>query len=92
MNAAEITAQQEQARKAQEAFAKAQELHMILNNLEKVDDEGRRSGLMDTLCSKEDVLSLPEHANPPSIQTGELTVNLLKHQVCIIACKVLQSD
>ncbi|TFK94573.1 hypothetical protein K466DRAFT_509225 [Polyporus arcularius HHB13444] len=72
--------QQEAARKQQEQFAKAQELKQILDNLEKVNDEGRRASLLDTLCSVDDVLGLPVHPNPPSIATGELTVNLLKHQ------------
>ncbi|KIP02391.1 hypothetical protein PHLGIDRAFT_297330 [Phlebiopsis gigantea 11061_1 CR5-6] len=71
---------EETMRKQQEAFAKARELQQILNNLEKVDDEGRRTSLLDTLCSTEDVLALPVHANPPGIQSGDLKVNLLKHQ------------
>jgi SWI/SNF-related matrix-associated actin-dependent regulator of chromatin subfamily A3 len=78
---AQVAAQQEQQRKQQEAFAKAQELRQILNSLEKVDDEGRRSSLLDSLCSTEDVLALPTHPNPPGIQSGDLKVNLLKHQV-----------
>ncbi|KAI0779816.1 SNF2 family N-terminal domain-containing protein [Fomes fomentarius] len=73
-------AQQEALRKQQEAFAKAEELRTILNNLEKVDDEGRRASLLDTLCAVDDILGLPEHPNPPSISSGELRVNLLKHQ------------
>ena len=60
---------------------KAIELRQILDNLEKVDDEGRRSSLLDSLCSNEDILSLPLHPNPPSIESGELLTNLLKHQV-----------
>ncbi|OJT07139.1 Helicase-like transcription factor [Trametes pubescens] len=75
-----VRKQQEAQRKQQEAYEKAMELRQILNNLEKVDDEGRRSSLLDTLCSVDDVLSLPEHPNPPGIGTGELMVNLLKHQ------------
>ena len=39
---------------------KARELKQILDNLEKVDDEGRRSSLLDTLCDVDDVLALPE--------------------------------
>lgn len=74
-------AQQEAARKQAEAFARAAELRGILNNLEKVDDEGRRSSLLDTLCSVDDVLSLPVHPDPPGIEKGDLKVNLLKHQV-----------
>ncbi len=54
----------------------------MLSNLEKVDDEGRRSSLLDTLCSTEDVLDLPEHPSPPGIASGELRVDLLRHQVC----------
>ncbi len=73
--------QQEAVRKQQEAFAKAEELRTILNNLEKVDDEGRRASLLDTLCAVDDILGLPEHPNPPSVSSGELRVNLLKHQV-----------
>jgi SWI/SNF-related matrix-associated actin-dependent regulator of chromatin subfamily A3 len=72
----------EALRKQQEAFARAAELRQMLSNLEKVDDECRRSSLLDTLCSTEDVLSLPEHPNPPGIASGELRVDLLKHQVC----------
>lgn len=75
---------EEAMRKQQEAFAKARELQQILNNLEKVDDEGRRTSLLDTLCSTEDVLALPVHKNPPGIQSGDLKVNLLKHQVGVM--------
>ncbi|TBU43646.1 SNF2 family N-terminal domain-containing protein [Dichomitus squalens] len=73
-------AQQEAIRKQQEAFARAQELRQILNNLEKVDDEGRRASLLDTLCSVDDVLGLPVHPNPPGIASGLLKVDLLRHQ------------
>lgn len=66
----------------QEEFARAAELRQTLANLEKVNDEGRRGSLLDTLCSTEDVLNLPEHPNPPGIASGELRVDLLKHQVC----------
>src|SRR6266849_6018298 len=72
----------EALRKQQEEFARAAELRQMLSNLEKVDDEGRRSSLLDTLCSTEDVLGLPEHPNPPGIASGELRVDLLRHQVC----------
>lgn len=72
----------EALRKQQEAFTRAAELRQMLSNLEKVDDEGRRSSLLDTLCTTEDVLGLPEHPNPPGIASGELRVDLLKHQVC----------
>jgi SWI/SNF-related matrix-associated actin-dependent regulator of chromatin subfamily A3 len=72
----------EALRKQQEEFIRAAELRQMLSNLEKVDDEGRRSSLLDTLCSTEDVLGLPEHPNPPGIASGELRVDLLKHQVC----------
>lgn len=65
----------------QEALRKAAELKSMLNTLEKVDDESRRSSLLDNLCSTADVLQLPEHPNPPGIASGELIVNLLKHQV-----------
>ncbi|CAL1707747.1 unnamed protein product [Somion occarium] len=77
---AQSAAQLEAAQKQAEALARAAELRDILNNLEKVDDEGRRSGLLDTLCSTGDVLNLPQHENPPGLATGDLKVNLLKHQ------------
>ncbi|KAF8502088.1 SNF2 family N-terminal domain-containing protein [Russula emetica] len=70
----------EALRKQQEEFARAVELRQTLSNLEKVDDESRRSSLLDTLCSTEDVLGLPEHPNPPGIASGELRVDLLRHQ------------
>ncbi|KAF8897054.1 SNF2 superfamily protein [Gymnopilus junonius] len=74
-------AQQEAVRKQQEAIQKAAELKQILNGLEKVDDEGRRGSLLDTLCLNEDILNMPLYPNPPSIATGELKVDLLKHQL-----------
>lgn len=69
-------------RKQQEELARAAELRQTLANLDKVDDEGRRSSLLDTLCSTEDILDLPEYPNPPGIASGELRVDLLRHQVC----------
>jgi SWI/SNF-related matrix-associated actin-dependent regulator of chromatin subfamily A3 len=74
----------EAIRKQQEALQKAAELRQMLTNLEKVDDEGRRSSMLDTLCSADDVLNLPLHPSPPGILSGELTVDLLKHQVCLM--------
>lgn len=74
-------AQQEATRKRQEALQKAAELRQMLSTLEKVDDEGRRSSLLDTLCSTDDILNLPLHPSPPGIKNGELKVDLLKHQV-----------
>ncbi|KAJ3514328.1 hypothetical protein NLJ89_g2437 [Agrocybe chaxingu] len=71
----------EAIRKQQEALRKAAELRQMLNSLEKVDDEGRRSSLLDTLCSTDDILSLPLCPSPPGIASGELTVDLLKHQL-----------
>lgn len=76
-------AQQEAIRRQQEAFQRAQELRQILNNLDKVDDEGRRSSLLDTLCSVDDVLALPVHPSPPGLASGHLKVDLLRHQVSL---------
>lgn len=81
---AQAKAQQEAFKKQQESLAKAAELRSMLNNLEKVDDEGRRESLLDTLCSAEDVLNLPLHPDPPGTKSGQLNVDLLKHQVCPI--------
>ena len=81
-NASQTPAQIEAVRKQLEALQKAAELRQMLSNLEKVDDEGRRSSMLDTLCSVDDVLNLPLHPSPPGILSGELTVDLLKHQVC----------
>ncbi|TDL17295.1 hypothetical protein BD410DRAFT_794458 [Rickenella mellea] len=80
MTAEQAKRQRAQQLAQQEALRKAAELRQMLNNLEKVDDEGRRESLLDTLCSKDDVLNLPLHPNPPGIQSGDLVVNLLKHQ------------
>ncbi|KAG6873428.1 hypothetical protein C0995_015853 [Termitomyces sp. Mi166 len=73
-------AQQETIRKQQDSLRKAAELRQMLNSLEKVDDEGRRSSLLDTLCSNEDILNLPLHPSPPGLRNGNLQVDLLKHQ------------
>jgi SWI/SNF-related matrix-associated actin-dependent regulator of chromatin subfamily A3 len=73
--------QQEAAERQQDALQKAAELRQMLSTLEKVDDDGRRSSLLDTLCSKDDILNLPLHPNPPGLKNGDLRVDLLKHQV-----------
>ncbi|KAG8213634.1 snf2 family protein [Butyriboletus roseoflavus] len=80
MTSAQSEAQQEAIRKQNEAFVRAAELKEMLSGLERVDDEGRRTSLLDTLCSTDDILKLPVHANPPGIASGELVVDLLKHQ------------
>ncbi|EAU91423.2 hypothetical protein CC1G_01912 [Coprinopsis cinerea okayama7 len=66
--------------KQQEALRKAAELRQMLDSLEKIDDEGRRNSLLDTVCSKDDILNIPHHPNPPGTASGELKVDLLKHQ------------
>ncbi|KAF9565547.1 hypothetical protein CPC08DRAFT_815314 [Agrocybe pediades] len=73
--------QQEAIRKQQESLRKAAELKEMLSSLEKVDDEGRRNSLLDTLCSTDDVMNMPLYENPPGIATGEMTVDLMKHQL-----------
>ena len=74
-------AQEAIQKKLAEDMRKAVELRQVLDGLEKVSDEGRRASLLDQLLSTDDVLALPEHPNPPGIDAGNLTVNLLKHQV-----------
>ena len=74
-------AQEATQKKLAEDMRKAVELRQVLDGLEKVSDEGRRASLLDQLLSTDDVLALPEHPNPPGIDAGNLTVNLLKHQV-----------
>ena len=91
-NGSQTPAQIEALRKQQEVLQKAAELRQMLSNLEKVDDEGRRSSLLDTLCSIDDVLNLPLHPSPPGILSGELTVDLLNHQVCLWISPVNQAN
>ncbi|KAF4598505.1 hypothetical protein EYR38_006909 [Pleurotus pulmonarius] len=59
---------------------KSAELAQLLQGIEKVDDDKRRSAVLDVVCSVEDILELSLYPDPPSIDSGELTVNLLKHQ------------
>jgi len=75
--------QAEALQKQAEAIQKAQELREMLSNLQKIDDQGRRSSLLDTLCSAEDAFNLPVYSKAPGIASGQLTVDLLKHQVRI---------
>lgn len=82
--------QQEAILKQQEALRKAAELKQMIDGLEKVNDEGRRSSLLDNLCSTEDILSLPLHPDPPGIKKGNLKVDLLKHQVRGASLKLLR--
>ncbi|KAJ7497415.1 SNF2 family N-terminal domain-containing protein [Mycena latifolia] len=76
---AQSAAQLEAARKQQEALQKAADLKKMLSSLEQVDDEARRSSLLDQLLSTDDILNLPVHPNPPGVGNG-LVVDLLKHQ------------
>jgi SWI/SNF-related matrix-associated actin-dependent regulator of chromatin subfamily A3 len=66
----------------QEVARNAAELRQMISTLEKVSDEQRRNSVLDRLCSIDDVLSAPEHPDPPSIANGQLHVDLMKHQVC----------
>jgi SWI/SNF-related matrix-associated actin-dependent regulator of chromatin subfamily A3 len=79
--AKQTAAQQAAVVRQQEALARARELQTMLSTLERVDDEGRRASLLDTLCAQDDILGLPEHDAPPGVASGELRVDLLKHQV-----------
>lgn len=73
---------------AQRRYAEAQkavELRSMLESLSKVDDEGRRTGLLDALCAVDgeegiDVLKLPE-LEPEELPLGLYAgVELMKHQ------------
>jgi hypothetical protein len=86
------TTQQEALKKQREALHKAAELKQMIDGLEKVNDEGRRSSLLDSIFSIEDILKLPLHPDPPGIQKGNLRVNLLKHQVGIYSSILLLVD
>ena len=98
MTPAQIKAHDEAVRKQQESLRKAAELKSMLNNLEKVDDDGRRESLLDTLCSTDDILNLPLHPDPPGTKNGQLIVDLLKHQVqrgclrCDVLCLTLKQS
>jgi SWI/SNF-related matrix-associated actin-dependent regulator of chromatin subfamily A3 len=85
---AEQATHQEAMRKQQLALQQAAELRQVLSGLEKVDDQDRRSSMLDTLCAVDDILSLPEHPNPPGIASGELRNNLLKHQASLLQISV----
>lgn len=62
---------------------KAQELRDVINSFESVSDESRRASLLDSLCSTDDILNLPlqEDPPPPSVESGELISNLMRHQL-----------
>ncbi|KAF8210396.1 SNF2 family N-terminal domain-containing protein [Mycena galopus ATCC 62051] len=75
----QMAAQTEANRKQQESLQKAADLKKMLSSLEHVDDEERRSSLLDQLLSADDILNLPVHPNPPGKGNG-LVVDLLKHQ------------
>lgn len=59
---------------------KAAQLAAIMNNMAQLDDTSRRESLLNSLCGQ-DVLELPLHLDPPSVESGLLNVDLLKHQV-----------
>ncbi|KAK7472758.1 hypothetical protein VKT23_000868 [Stygiomarasmius scandens] len=80
LSAAERAKREAAQRQREEELRKAGELSNMLKTLEKKDDDERRSSLLDTVCSVEDILNLPEYPSPPGIQTGDLKVDLLRHQ------------
>jgi SWI/SNF-related matrix-associated actin-dependent regulator of chromatin subfamily A3 len=63
-----------------EEAAKAAQLSAIMDNMAQLDDMARRETLLNSLCG-EDVLELPLHESPPSVDSGFLNADLLKHQV-----------
>ncbi|KAF8342156.1 SNF2 family N-terminal domain-containing protein [Cantharellus anzutake] len=63
------------------AAQKGEELKTIIKGFEKVDDESRRASLLDSLCSKEDIMNLPVYENPPGKANGLLKSDLMKHQL-----------
>lgn len=63
-----------------EEAAKAAQLSSIMNSMAQLDDSARRETLLNSLCG-EDVLELPLHESPPSVDSGFLNEDLLKHQV-----------
>jgi SWI/SNF-related matrix-associated actin-dependent regulator of chromatin subfamily A3 len=63
-----------------EEATKAAQLSEIMNNMAQLDDTARRETLLNSLCG-EDVLELPFHESPPSVESGFLNADLLKHQV-----------
>jgi len=67
--------------------AKAAQLSSIMNDMAQLDDTSRRETLLNSLCN-EDVLELPEHESPPSVESGFLNADLLKHQVRVSSFNV----
>lgn len=63
------------------ALQKAEDLRKIIKSFETVDDDMRRGSLLDSLCSTDDILNLPLQENPPSVASGDLGTNLMKHQL-----------
>ncbi|KAJ7072219.1 SNF2 family N-terminal domain-containing protein [Mycena amicta] len=72
-------AQTEAIRRQAAEQEKANNLKAAVDSMEKVDDEKRRTGLLDQLMSAEDILNLPLCIAAPGIGNG-LRVDLLKHQ------------
>jgi SWI/SNF-related matrix-associated actin-dependent regulator of chromatin subfamily A3 len=62
---------------------KAQELRDVIDSFESVSDDSRRASLLDSLCSTDNILNLPVQQDPPppSVESGELVSNLMRHQL-----------
>lgn len=58
---------------------KAAQLASIMSNMAQLDDTSRRETLLNSLCGQ-DVLELPLHPDPPTVESGLLNADLLKHQ------------
>lgn len=76
-----ITQQPRNAGDRQQTTPKVAELQRILT-LKKAELEGAglRASLVDKICTNDDILNLPVHPDPPSMNQGNLTVDLLRHQ------------
>ncbi|KAF8318099.1 hypothetical protein DL93DRAFT_2054681, partial [Clavulina sp. PMI_390] len=76
---AQFRAKHEAEQKARE---KAAQLRDLMKEFETVNDESRRSSMLDALIPVDDILNLPEMVNPPppSRETEELQTDLMKHQ------------
>ncbi|TEB14595.1 hypothetical protein FA13DRAFT_1602234, partial [Coprinellus micaceus] len=76
-----VNQQPRRAGDRQQTAPKVAELQRILA-LKKAELEGAglRASLVDKICTNDDILKLPVHADPPSMSQGNLTVDLLRHQ------------
>ncbi|KAM0793314.1 hypothetical protein ACM66B_000772 [Microbotryomycetes sp. NB124-2] len=74
------------------ALSRRKEFSNVLSAFEKSKDEKSGDQMLDSLTNVKDVLKLPVHESPPSIASGHLKSDLLRHQLQVLKWMTQQEN